>query len=205
MYKKILLILCLFVLSGCSMYNLNNISPEEAVNIAVNSSTKLYNRNNKGFKYYLPIEFTISSEEEINQVLTSRGVNYYMYVDLISYHYKKDITSTREDDDYKYYTFTSGDKNGYFRVKKDGDYFFIELCYNYAIIEVEVEESEINYALVNGISILSSIKYNDLVISKSIGDNDIETSETKYEIPSPVDKSKQNILEYFDRNESNSN
>ena len=79
------------------------------------------------------------------------------------------------------------------------------MCYNYAIIEVEVEESELRYAISRGITILKSIKYNDLVIEKYINDNDLESSETIYKLPEPKNKDeKKNILEYIEEYEEES-
>lgn len=76
------------------------------------------------------------------------------------------------------------------------------MCYNYAIIEVEVEESEIKYAVSRGITILNSVKYNDTVIEKKLNDKDIESKETAYKIPEPKEKNEtKNVLEYINENE----
>ena len=76
------------------------------------------------------------------------------------------------------------------------------MCYNYAIIEVEVEESELRYAVSRSILILDSIKYNDLVIEKYIVENSIENSETVYNIPKPADKeNNKNVLEYIEESD----
>lgn len=85
------------------------------------------------------------------------------------------------------------------RLTRNDDKFLVELCYNYAIIEVEVEESELRYAISRGISILKSIQYNDLVIKNYIEDNNIENSETVYNIPEPENKNdNKNVLEYIE-------
>lgn len=203
MYKKIILIICLFFLTGCSMYYINNKSIEDIINLTIESNNDLYNTNNKGYRYYLPMGFNIFSDEDYNQILTSNSNKYYMYVDIVSYYYKNNLESERELNDYMYYSFDNEDKSGYIKVTKDNDYFFVELYYNYAIIEVEVKEDDLRYAISRSISILGSIKYNDIIIEKIIGDNDIESSETKYEIPSPKDKSDDNILKYIDNYENN--
>lgn len=203
MYKKIILIICLFFLTGCSMYYINNKSIEDIINLTIESNNDLYNTNNKGYRYYLPMGFNIFSDEDYNQILTSNSNKYYMYVDIVSYYYKNNLESERELNDYMYYSFDNEDKSGYIKVTKDNDYFFVELYYNYAIIEVEVKEDDLRYAISRSISILCSIKYNDIIIEKIIGDNDIESSETKYEIPSPKDKSDDNILKYIDNYENN--
>ena len=85
------------------------------------------------------------------------------------------------------------------RITRNDSKFLVELCYNYAIIEVEVEESELRYAVSRGISILNSIEYNDLVIGNYIEDNDIENRETVYNIPEPENKDdNENVLEFIE-------
>ena len=79
------------------------------------------------------------------------------------------------------------------------------MCYNYAIIEVVVEEDDLRYAISRGITILNSIKYNDLVIEKYITDNDLDSSETVYKLPEPKNKNEsKNILQYIEEYEKES-
>ena len=130
---------------------------------------------------------------------------YSLNIDIVSYYYKNIIQADHEIDDYEYFTFEKDEANGYLKIRKNNDNFFVELCYNYAIIEVEVEESELRYAISRGITILKSIKYNDLVIEKYINDNDLESSETIYKLPEPKNKDeKKNILEYIEEYEEES-
>ena len=125
-----------------------------------------------------------------------------MHVDVVSYHYKRNITSERSQNDYKYYTFNKNGKNGYLKITKNNDYFFVELCYNYAIIEVEVKEKDLRYAISRSSMILSSIKYNDLVIEKNVSEDTTDIVESVYSIPEPKDKnSNKNVLEYIKENE----
>ena len=97
-----------------------------------------------------------------------------------------------------YYEFEHDGKKGYIRVIKNNDTFFIELCYNYAIIEVEVEEDNLRYAVSRSIDILKSLEYNDLVIEKNINNNNVDGRETVYKIPEPEKKNIKNVLEYMD-------
>jgi hypothetical protein len=182
-----------------------NKSIEEIINLTIQSNNELYNVNNKGYRYYKPIEFNIFSDEDYNQILISKDTKYYLYVDIISYFYKNTITLDHDINDYTYFSFGNDDNKGYIRITKDNDYFFVELCYNYAIIEVDVKESDLKYAVSRAISILTSIKYNDLIIEKYIDDNDIESNETIYKIPSPEKESNQNVLMYIDENENSVN
>ena len=202
MFKKIIIIICLFFLTGCAL-SINDMSYEEIIDMNL-SENSLSNVNSIGYKYYLPINFSVYEDDKYNQILLSDNNLYYMHVDVVSYHYKRNITSERSQNDYKYYTFNKNGKNGYLKITKNNDYFFVELCYNYAIIEVEVEESNLRYAISRGMNILKSIEYNDLVIEKIINDGESEIRETVYKIPEPEKKITKNILEYIDEDEEES-
>ncbi len=203
MYKKIIVVLCLLLFTGCTnTYYMNNLSYEEILNNATSEVNNLHNTNNKGFKYLLPSGFNITKDDGFNQTLISQNNIYYLNVDIVSYYYKKNLNETKNIDDYYFYSFDKNDSEGYLRIRKNNDKFFVELCYNYAIIEVEVEESKIKYAVSRGITILNSIKYNDSVIEKQLNDRDLDSKETAYKIPEPKDKTeKKNVLEYMDDNE----
>lgn len=203
MYKKIIIVLCLFLFTGCTRtYYMNSLSYEEILNYATIEENDLHNTNNKGFKYYLPTGFSVTKDDGFNQTLTSHNNIYYLNIDIVSYYYKKGTEETKEINDYYFYKFNKNGKDGYLRITKNNDKFFVELCYNYAIIEVEVEESEIKYAVSRGITILNSVKYNDTVIEKKLNDKDIESKETAYKIPEPKEKNEtKNVLEYINENE----
>lgn len=203
MYKKIIIVLCLFLFTGCTRtYYMNSLSYEEILNYATIEENDLHNTNNKGFKYYLPTGFSVTKDDGFNQTLTSHNNIYYLNIDIVSYYYKKGTEEIKEIDDYYFYKFNKNGKDGYLRITKNNDKFFVELCYNYAIIEVEVEESEIKYAVSRGITILNSVKYNDTVIEKKLNDKDIESKETAYKIPEPKEKNEtKNVLEYINENE----
>ncbi|MCI7083718.1 MAG: hypothetical protein MR938_03345 [Tenericutes bacterium] len=202
MYKKIVTIMCVLLLTACTnqTYYLNNLTYEDIINISINETEKTTNINNKGYKYYLPTGFIVSKDNGYNQeLLSDDNTKYYLNVDIVSYYYKNKMQSTHNIKDYKYYEFEYKDKTGYLKITENNDNFFVELCYNYAIIEVEVKGSNLRYAISRGIIILNSIQYNDLVIEKNIGNNDIDNAETVYKIPEPKDKdSSKNILEYME-------
>ena len=204
MYKKIAIVLCLLLLTACTKktYYLNNLSYEDIINISIKEKEQT-NTNNKGYKYYLPTGFTVIKDNGYNQeLLSDDNVRYYLNIDPVSYYYKNKIQTTHDIKDYKYYEFEQADKTGYLKITQNNDNFFIELCYNYAIIEVEVKGSNLRYAISRGIIILNSIQYNNLVIKNNIGNNDIDNAETVYKIPEPKDKnSSKNILEYIGEEE----
>ena len=201
MCKKIIVILLSFLLVGCDT-NINKMSLEEIIDDAIVSNNSYINVNGKGYKYYLPNEFTVYEDKDYVQILLSKNKLYYLNIDIVSYFYKNKMVTKHELNDFEYYDFNYKQKSGYLRITKNNKKFLVELCYNYAIIEVEVEESELRYAISRGIAILNSIQYNDLVIEKYIVDNNIENSETVYNIPQPENKeSNKTVLEYIEENE----
>ena len=201
MYKKITIIICLLFLTACTKqtYYINNLSYEDIINVSINDNGKTTNTNNKGYKYYLPTGFIVSKDNGYNQeLLSDDNTRYYLNMDIVSYYYKNKMKTSHDLNDYKYYEFENNNKSGYLKITQNDDTYFVELCYHYAIIEVEVKESNIRYAISRGIIILNSIEYNDLIIQKYIGNNDIDNAETVYKIPEPKDKdSSKNILEYM--------
>ena len=202
MIKRIILILCLFLLVGCTTSeNIDDLSYKEIIDQGIVSKKSKANINSTGFRYNLPSSFSLIKDDGFNHELFSRGDTYYLRVDEISYYYKSNITTEHNLDDYEYYEFDNGDKSGYVRIVKNNDTFYIELCYNYAIIEVKVKEGNIKYAISRGIDILKSIEYNDVVIEKIVIGNNSEGKETVYKIPEPEKKNIKNILEYMDDDE----
>lgn len=200
MFKKMIVIICLLFMTGCAL-SINDLSYEEIIDINTGEND-LSNVNSIGYKYYLPVNFSLYKDDGYNQILLSDNNFYYMNVDVVSYYYKKNIQSQRNEGDYVYYSFSKNGKDGYLRIAKNNDNFFVELCYNYAIIEVEVKEKDIKYAVSRSTMILNSIKYNDLVIGKYIVADNIEDAENIYSIPGPENKSNtKNVLEYIKEND----
>lgn len=199
MIKKVMLILCLFLLTGCQTYYINNLSYEEIIKLNIENNKNKANINNKGYKYYLPSEFNVIEDDDYTQTLLSNNIKYYLNVDIVAYYYKNSIEANYDTNDYVKYNFNNNDLKGYLKITQNNNNFYIELCYNYAIIEVEVEENDIRYAISRSIQILNSIEYNDLFIEKYIGQNLLETSETLYNIPSAKEKENtKHVLEFVE-------
>ena len=60
--------------------------------------------------------------------------------------------------------------------------YFVVIMYNYAKIESYVRKSDFNSVIMNMCSILSSIKYNDSVISDYVGNNKTVFQEERFDI-----------------------
>ena len=119
----------------------------------------------------------------------------YFYVDVISYYNK--VVKKYEVNKNAYYSkeINNDDKFGYIEINRyDNDYFLLEIMYNYAKIEVIIDEKRINEVIGNAMIILSSIKYNDEVINNLMGDNVLDYKEIDFDI-FKTNKEDNNILE----------
>lgn len=198
MYKKIFLIIILFLISGCSTYNIKTKSLEENVEYTIKQDIKLHNINSKGYRFYLPMCFRILEDEDFNQILVSNGIKYYLNVDIISYYNKNIIGYTDITNAYKFMVLKNKDKNGYLKIIKQEDYFLVEIVYNYGIMEIEVEEQDLYQSVINATYILSSIRYNDTVIKNLVGENVLDSTESLYEIFAPPgENDSKNFLDYI--------
>ena len=191
MHKKYILIITLlvFILIGCSSKKVNELSIEDALRIGLTSNSELYNTNNVGYRYYLPRGFTVEEDRDNIQILKSDDIEYYLNVDLVSYYNKTIVTRDENASNvYKYLPITLNNKTGFLEITKNNDYFLIKMVYNYAIIEAQVKETEINSSIINMAYIVSSIKFNDFVINNKFGEDVLELKESVYKIFGPVQK-----------------
>jgi len=141
---------------------------------------------------------TVLETTRSNEVLRHNNDLYYLYVDTIAYYNK--IENTYEENDISYYSKRIDHKNksGYIEINEVKDkQYLIEIMYNYAKIEVMVDKSRINEAIAYSMSILSSIKYNDIVIKGSLGKDVFNTFEENVDIfkTKGIDK---NTLKYVE-------
>ena len=188
----IVILLLVFVLTGCTSKKLNEMSIDEILSLGVTSNESLYNTNNIGYRYYLPRGFEIVEDRDNIQILKSNGIEYFLNVDLVSYYNKTEIEREYNNTEvYKYVPISYKNKSGFLEIIQNNDYFLIKLVYNYAIIESQVKENEINETIMNMGYILSSIKYNDSVINNKFGEDILELNETTYKIFGPSKEQKE--------------
>ena len=182
----LIILLLVFVLTGCSSKKVEELTIEEALTTGLTSNAELYNTNNIGYRYYLPRGFTVEEDRDNIQILKSNDIEYFLNVDLVSYYNKTEIT--RDDtvtDTYKYLPIKYNDKTGFLEITQNNDYFLVKMVYNYAIIEAQVKESQINSSVINMAYIVSSVKYNDDVINNKFGEDVLELKESTYKIFGP--------------------
>ena len=191
--KLFLLIIILFVFSGCS--NINTLTYDDVIN-KMDFKAKKSNVYKKGFSYYKPKGLMISNAGANYVILTDSNINYYLYVDFVSYMKKIDIKYNEDNNTIYSKKLNYDNKLGYLEIKKyENDKYLIEIVHNYAKIEVMVGEEYINKVLINSINILKSITYNDVVINRILDDNELSTKEEIFEM---FENNKHNsgILEY---------
>ena len=102
----------------------------------------------------------------------------------------------------------NGDSFGYIEIKNtSNDKYFIEIMYNYAKIEVIVDEKEANVAIAYATSILSSIQYQDTVLEGLMGDDALSANEVEHNIFESADTESEylEIVEEYGTYEEESN
>ncbi|MBR4830829.1 MAG: hypothetical protein IKZ96_03585 [Bacilli bacterium] len=177
--KIILLLLCVFVLSGCSVVRINTKNNIKNINNVLKRKTHKVNTNSVGYQYYLLNGITKKEGNEFNQVLRSANGTYYMYVDLVSYYHKTSKDYTPDEDSYISEMINYKNNTGYLEVIDKKDYYYVKAMYNYSKIEAHVSKKKLNDALPEIFYTLSSIKYNDTIIEEILGSEKYDLSENK--------------------------
>lgn len=195
MKKIVLFAFIILMVTGCSIKKIDMSSSDTIVDAVLSKNVKLYNRISKGYKYYLPRGVNILNHREYNERLYSNGNIYYLYVDIVSYHYKTDFKYTKNRNSYYYKQINNNGKTGYIDIIKKDDKYFISYGYNYSKMEAIVSYEQINNTLKDMSYILSSIEYNNLVIESFIGENALNYTEEKYAIKKPKEN-EQTFLDY---------
>jgi len=179
--KKIFLIIVMIIcLTGCT--NINNLTYNDIVN-NLSTQPKPANVYKKGHQFYLPKGMAIEDSGLSYSILSSFDTFYYLYVDVVSYNAKKDF-KYEVNKDALYSTLINYEgKSGYAEIKLwENEQYLIEIIYNYAKIEVMVDEHLIKKALINSINILNSIKYNDQIIENLLQDDNLTYTEEVFDM-----------------------
>lgn len=198
----IMLLACL-ALSGCTAVRIDTNDIDNTVSVILSKKNTLYNHVGKGYKYYVPRGVTYIDTNEFNEKLYSNGNYYYLYVDAVSYYYKKDLDYQVNKNAYYAKKFDMGSKTAYLEINRSekNNKYFIEFMYNYAKIETLVDKGEINHAIMNASYILSTVKFNSKVIRLMLNENYFTNKEETYDIF--TSKKKENdtddFLQYSDK------
>lgn len=199
--KKILALILIGLLTfGCT--NIQNSSFGEIINSSLKSKSNLSNQHRNGYKYYLPRGLSIFDNTEYNEIISSSKTNYYLFIDFVSYHNKKIVAYQTNDKVFYSQEIKNGDKFGYLEIKEVEEQFYVEMMYNYAKIEMVTNKEYLNEAIYKAIVLLSSIKYNDIVIEKMMNHELLSYKEMPYNIFKPKENFA-NVLDYVKENSDN--
>lgn len=180
--KKIVLIMCLLLLTGCSIVRIDTNDIDNIVNIVLSKDNNLFNQIGRGYKYYVPYGVSYIDTTEYNDTLYSNGDYYYLYIDIVSYYYNKENKYKIDENAYYSKIFEINDKQAYLQINETEDKkYLIQFSYNYSKIEVICDYEEINNSILNSSYILSTVKFNNNVI-KTILDEEFLVNEEKYDV-----------------------
>ena len=178
--KKILIIICLLFITGCS--DIRKQSYDDIINNIATRANK-DNVYRTGYSYYLPRGMQVADSTLYNEAITDARYKYYLYVDIVSYYKNviKDYTINNNALVSKKLEYNG--KFGYVEVNLlKNDKYLVEIMYNYAKIEVIVDKSNLNEAMLSIINILKSVEYNDSIIANLMGDDVLNFSEEEFNI-----------------------
>lgn len=192
MKKFLVVLIAILILSGCS--NIQSKDYDTLINEAASSKYDIVNTYRTGYKYYAPVNMDISNILDYNETLEDSSHKYYFYVDVVSYYNR--VIENYEVNPEAYYSkvINYQDKYGYIEINKwkNGKYL-LEIMYNYAKIEVIVEESFLKEAVSYAMVILASVKYNNNVLENIVGENVLTSKEIEFNI-FETKKSESNFL-----------
>jgi len=195
--KKIfvLLLISLTFLTGCSVAEINDKDMNKIVDTILGKNLNLHNQTSNGYKYYLPRGTRVIDSTSYNEKLYSSGNVYYLYVDIVSYHFKKDVSYEENEDAYFSKKLDYNDKKGYLEITKIKGLYFVEMMYNYSKIEVIVSKDDIEDAVINASYILSSLDFNDKIIEILFNEATLDLDEEEFELFEPK-REEGNFLDY---------
>ena len=196
MKKVIILFMGILLLTGCY----NDILSDDTSAILdtfLSKNTNLVNTYSEGYKYYLPNEVVVDSKKDYNEVLDYNGYKYYLYVDVVSYYYKKDIEFVNNDSIYYSKYLSYNNKEGYINIEKINDLYKVEMYYNFAKIETYVDYDNLNKTIINMCYITNSLVFNDSVISLGLNSSDDKLNEEKFDFY--TQKKEGNFIDYINK------
>lgn len=184
--KKIIVLLSMVVLlSGCSMVRIDDQNIDAIISTVLKEENKLYNTVFEGYKYYLPKGIQLIEKTDYNAQLLYQNQTYYLYVDAIGYYHKAKEEYEVPSGVYYAKPLNYNGKTGYVEINKVEDRYFVEIMYNYAKMEAYVDEDQVTDTVINMCYILSSVKFNDQVLSTLVGENVLDYEEENFSILKP--------------------
>lgn len=179
--KKLAILLLVLLLSGCTVVRIDTSDLNNIVDVVLSKDNTLFNQVGKGYKYYIPVGVSYIDTEDFNDILYSNGNYYYLYIDTISYYYNVGKEYVLNNDAYYSRSININGKYGYLEINKQDDLYFVEFMYNFSRIEALVKEEALEEVILNASYILSTVKFNNNVITMML-DDEFLVLEEKYDI-----------------------
>ena len=195
--KKLLftLLIASTVVTGCRIVQVSNDSISDIMKTILYVDNKLKNTFMEGYQLYLPRGVYIDDKSDYNLKIKDDNSIYYLYVDTIAYYYKTENLYEEKNDHFYSQKFRYNNIDGYIDIIDNNEYYFVTLMYNYSKIETYVLKNNFEASFMNMCNILSSIKFNDSVISKYVDKGVFVYQEEKFNI-FESDAKNDNFLKY---------
>ena len=187
MHKKMLLICLTFLLCGCT-----RVDHTDDYITLINGCLKDNAHTNDvslGYQYYVPKGVKKVNDYNYNQTFLIDDSSIYLYVDIVSYFYKKDIEYHKNDKAIYFKEFEYKKKHGFVEISMEDDLYFVKMMYHYSKIEVYTTREHLEKIVSLSAIILNSIQYNDNLIERVLAGDFGEFSELSYEVDKPEDAS----------------
>ncbi|MBQ6495397.1 MAG: hypothetical protein IJI49_05285 [Bacilli bacterium] len=189
MHKKIIFIMLLVILStGCTRIEKEDNNYNDII-IECLSKKIITNEVARGYKFYIPKGVKLIKNYDYNQKFLIDNDDIYLYVDIVSYYYKKELTYEEEINSYYYKKISYNGKKGYIKITEEDNKYLVKIVYNYSKIEAYTTKDKLNKVVTLGTIILNNIDYNDKIIEKTIDESVGTFREVTYELDKPEDAS----------------
>lgn len=197
MKKVLLLLMFILFLTGCTSTSIKNKDIDEIIDTMLKSDTSLVNNASNGYKYYLPNGVKVIESDNYNEKLYYNGNYYYLYVDVVSYFYKTEVSYEVDDSLYFSKNISYNGKNGYLEIEKIDNVYRVKYVYNYSKIESYVDDENLKQTIINMSYILNSIKFNDSITELIVSDKKDNLKEEIYDFYTP--RNKDNFIDYINQ------
>lgn len=181
MKKVLFLLLFVLLFTGCDIKEVNSNNLDATIDTIIKNND-LTNTVSKGYKYYLPNGVMLVSSDNYNEKLFYNNDYYYLYIDIVKYHYNTYDEKEEDDNSYYFKKLDNGKNKGYINVKKYGELYFVNALYNYSMIEAYVNEKNLNPSILNISYILSSVRLNGVVTGLLLNDKQTSGIEEKFSL-----------------------
>ena len=116
MKRIIFIFISILLLTGCTTIDFEKLNVEDTINMIIEKDIDLYNNIYEGYKFYVPRGLKIVSKNDYNMEILSEDDTFYLYVDIVSYHYKTKKTFEPSTTNYLSKELRFNDQIGYIDV-----------------------------------------------------------------------------------------